>query len=40
MYSKGKMFWFNRLPTDVSMTSVYPNKEVGNNPANNQTDGA
>src|SRR5512140_2364067 len=36
MFSKGKMIWFNRLPTDVQVTDVYPNKEVGNNPANNQ----
>ena len=36
MNSKGKMFWYNRLPTDVSVKAVYPNKEVGNNPANNQ----
>ncbi len=36
MNSKGKMVWYNRLPTDVSVTDVYPNKQVGNNPANNQ----
>jgi cell surface protein SprA len=36
MFSKAKMIWYNRLPTDVAVTDVYPNKQVGNNPANNQ----
>lgn len=35
MYSKGKMIWFNRLPTDVKLTDIYPQKMVGSNPANN-----
>jgi cell surface protein SprA len=36
MFSKGKMIWYNRLPTDVAVTDVYKNKQVGTNPANNQ----
>jgi len=35
MYSKGKMIWFNRLPTDVPLTQVYPNKRPGSS-ANDQ----
>ena len=35
MFSKGKMIWFNRLPTDVALTDVYPRKLPGN-AANNQ----
>jgi cell surface protein SprA len=34
MFAKGKMIWFNRLPTDVRLTDIYPNKKVGNQ-ANN-----
>ncbi|MGB2957644.1 MAG: cell surface protein SprA, partial [Bacteroidota bacterium] len=34
-FSKGKMIWFNRLPTDVRLTDVYPRKFPGNE-ANNQ----
>ncbi len=30
MAHKGKMIWFNRLPTDVRITDVYPQKRVGN----------
>jgi cell surface protein SprA len=30
MYAKAKMIWFNRLPTDVALTDIYPNKAVGN----------
>lgn len=33
MNSKGRMIWFNRLPTDVRLTDIYPRKQVGN-PAN------
>ena len=33
MQSKGRMIWFNRLPTDVRLTDIYPRKQVGN-PAN------
>ncbi len=33
MNSKGRMIWFNRLPTDVHLTDIYPRKQVGN-PAN------
>ena len=29
-YSKGRMVWFNRLPTDVALTDIYPRKRVGN----------
>jgi cell surface protein SprA len=36
MFSKGKMVWFNRQPTDVALTDIYPNKVVGRNAANNQ----
>ncbi len=36
MKAKAKMIWFNRLPTNVQLTDIYPNKQVGNNPANNQ----
>jgi cell surface protein SprA len=35
MLSKGKMIWFNVLPTDVTLKEVYPKKEPGN-AANNQ----
>jgi cell surface protein SprA len=35
MFSKAKMVWFNRLPTDVRLTDIYPQKQVGTNPANN-----
>ncbi|MCK5573763.1 MAG: cell surface protein SprA, partial [Bacteroidetes bacterium] len=35
MFSKGKMIWFNRLPTDVRLTDVFPRKHPGNE-ANNQ----
>ena len=30
MQSKGKLIWFNRLPTDVRLTDIYPRKAVGN----------
>ena len=30
MFSKGKMVWFNRLPTDVRLTDIYPRKLPGN----------
>ncbi len=30
MFSKGKMVWFNRLPTDVRLTDIYFNKKPGN----------
>ncbi len=33
MNSKGRMIWYNRLPTDVRLTDIYPRKQVGN-PAN------
>jgi cell surface protein SprA len=33
MNSKGRLIWFNRLPTDVRLTDIYPRKQVGN-PAN------
>jgi cell surface protein SprA len=33
MKSKGRLIWFNRLPTDVRLTDIYPRKQVGN-PAN------
>jgi len=33
MNSRGRMIWFNRLPTDVRLTDIYPRKQVGN-PAN------
>ena len=36
MFSKGNMIWFNRLPTDVALRDIYPNKQVGNNVANDQ----
>jgi cell surface protein SprA len=36
MDSKGKMVWYNMLPTNVAVRDVYPRKETGNNPANNQ----
>lgn len=35
MWSKGRTIWFNRLPTDVRLTDVYPDKRPGN-PANDQ----
>ncbi len=35
MFSRGKMVWFNRLPTDVQLTDIYPRKLPGNQ-ANNQ----
>ena len=35
MFSKAKMVWFNRLPSDVHLTDIYPQKAVGTNPANN-----
>ncbi|HEX9007032.1 MAG TPA: cell surface protein SprA, partial [Bacteroidota bacterium] len=35
-YAKAKMIWFNRLPTNVAETDIYPKKAVGSNPANNQ----
>lgn len=28
-FSKGKMIWFNRLPTDVALTEVFPRKRPG-----------
>src|SRR5207342_3201914 len=28
-YSKGRFIWFNNLPSDVVVTQVYPNKQVG-----------
>ncbi len=28
-FSKGKLTWFNRLPTDVRLTDVYPRKQPG-----------
>lgn len=30
MLSKGKMIWYNVLPTDVRLTEVYPEKRPGN----------
>jgi cell surface protein SprA len=27
--SKGKFIWYNRLPTDVSVSQIFPNKQVG-----------
>jgi hypothetical protein len=33
MNSKGRLIWFNRLPTDVRLTDIYPRRQVGN-PAN------
>jgi hypothetical protein len=35
MNSKAKMIWFNRLPTDVALTDIYPRKVPGN-AANNR----
>ena len=35
MFARARMIWFNRLPTDVAITEVYPNKKPGN-AANNQ----
>jgi cell surface protein SprA len=35
MSAKGKLVWYNRLPTNVRVTDVYPRKKVGNE-ANNQ----
>lgn len=35
VFSRGKMVWFNRLPTDVRLTDIYPRKLPGNQ-ANNQ----
>jgi cell surface protein SprA len=35
MFAKGKMIWFNRLPTDVKLTDIYPRKLVGST-ANDQ----
>ncbi|MCC6396710.1 MAG: cell surface protein SprA [Bacteroidetes bacterium] len=29
-YSRGRMHWFNRLPTDVKLTDIYPRKQPGN----------
>jgi len=37
MYSKGRLIWFNRLPTDVKLTDIYPRKEVGNETNNQAT---
>ena len=34
MFSKGRMIWFNRLPTDLLLTDIYPDKKVAT--ANNQ----
>ena len=28
-FSKGKFIWFNRLPTDVTVREIFPNKQVG-----------
>ena len=28
-YSRGRMVWFNRLPTDVALTDIYPRKQPG-----------
>ncbi len=30
MFSRGQMHWFNRLPTDVALTDIYPRKLPGN----------
>ncbi|MBP1656461.1 MAG: hypothetical protein H6Q31_1062 [Bacteroidetes bacterium] len=30
MYSRGRMHWFNRLPTDVRLTDIFPRKLPGN----------
>lgn len=30
MLSRGRMYWFNRLPTDVHLTDIYPRKLPGN----------
>lgn len=30
MYSRARMEWFNRLPTDVQLTEIWPNKKPGN----------
>jgi hypothetical protein len=35
MFAKAKTVWFNRVPTDVALTDVYPEKVVGS-AANNQ----
>jgi cell surface protein SprA len=37
MFSKGRMVWFNRLPTDVAITDIYPQKKVGNQQNNQAT---
>ena len=33
MNSKGRMIWYNILPSNVHLTDIYPRKQVGN-PAN------
>jgi cell surface protein SprA len=35
MFAKGKMIWYNQLPTKVAVTDLHPRKAVGTNPANN-----
>ncbi len=30
MFAKGRMVWFNRLPTDVRLTDIFPRKLPGN----------
>lgn len=30
MFSKGKTIWYNILPTNVTLTEIYPNKKPGN----------
>jgi hypothetical protein len=37
MFSKGRLIWFNRLPTDVALTDIYPQKKVGNQQNNQAT---
>lgn len=34
-YARGRMVWFNRLPTDVRLTDIFPRKKPGND-ANDQ----
>lgn len=37
MFSKGKLIWYNKLPTDVRLTDIYPNKKPGNETNNRAT---
>ena len=37
MFSKGRTIWYNRLPTDVQLTDVFPRKQAGRDQNNQLT---